>query len=511
MKKNNSNRFKRFFYIVGIITMTIFLQQGLGALENGLARTPPMGWNSWNIFGGNIDEIKIKEIADAMVNSGMRDAGYVYLNIDDNWMKSGRDAGGNLVPDPTRFPGGMKALADYVHSLGLKLGIYGDRGTATCMGIYQSGGQGHEIQDANSYASWGIDYLKYDNCNATLDLRTQYETMRDALAQCGRPIVYSICSWSFPGSWVMDVGNLWRTTGDISASWNSITNIIDINERLDAYAGPGHWNDPDMLEVGNGNLTFEENKSHFSLWCMMAAPLIAGNDLRTMSEQTRSILTNTEVIAVDQDPAGIQGYIVRDNGNLEVWMKPLGNAGGSEKAVVLFNRGTTSATIQVSWEEIGLPGGLAHVRDLWLHEDLGAYDDSYSSSVPAHGVVMLNISSGVATTPPEGTPAPTPIETPVTTDVPGTLTGDVNSSGTIDIVDALLVAQYYVDLNPENFNPMNADVNADGIVNIVDALQIAQCYVGLISCNFGPVQTEPPVVTPVPLDTPVPTWGHGSW
>jgi alpha-galactosidase len=470
------NRALHILFLICFCAVACFLTvtEGLFALENGLARTPPMGWNSWNIFGGSIDEARIREIADAMVSSGMRDAGYIYLNLDDNWMKSGRDSSGNLVGDPTRFPGGIRALADYVHSKGLKLGIYGCRGTATCMNIPESGSQGNEVRDANTWASWGIDYLKYDSCNAQLDLRTQYEAMRDALAGCGRPIVYSICCWYFVDTWMIDAGNLWRTTSDIQDNWGSFMSITDINEKLYMHAGPGHWNDPDMLEVGNGNCTYEEYRSHFSLWCIMAAPLIAGNDIRTMSSQTRDILCNTEAIAVNQDSAGIQGRIVKDNGDLEVWLKALGSANGSEKAVLLLNRGGGTSSITVNWSDIGLSGS-ANVRDLWEKRDLGSYNGSYSASVPSHGSVFLRIggSGSTTTTPPTAGP----------TD-PGGTPGDVNENGSIDIVDALLVAQYYVGLNPSGFVYANADVTRDGTVNIVDALRIAQCYVGLVSCQF---------------------------
>jgi len=462
--------------ITVLITFTLlFFGVELVGLENGVARTPPMGWNSWNIFGGDINETKIKEIADAMVNSGMRDAGYIYLNLDDMWMDDGgRDQNGNLMGDLDRFPGGIKALADYCHDRGLKLGLYGDRGTATCCNVPESGSQGREAQDANTFASWGIDYLKYDSCNASVDLQTSYTTMSNALLATGRPIVFSICAWYFAGEWMIDVGNLWRTTGDIYDNFGSFVGIIDTNEPLYSYAGPGHWNDPDMLEVGNGGCTYEEYKSHFSIWCMMAAPLIAGNDLRTMSEETRSILCNTEVIAIDQDLAGIQGRIVRDQGDLEVWVKPLGSENGTEKAVTLFNRSGSTATITANWSDIGLSGS-ASVRDLWAYSDLGTYSDSYSSSVPAHGVKVFRITgNGTVSNP------PTPTTTPGPTAVTGTL-GDVNGSGSIDIVDALLIAQYYVGLGPQGFVAANADTDCSDSIDIIDALLIAQYYVGLIS------------------------------
>jgi alpha-galactosidase len=370
------------------------------ALDNGLAKTPPMGWNSWNIFGGDINESKIKEIADVMVSSGMKDAGYVYLNLDDNWMANpARDAGGNLKCDPARFPGGLKSLGDYIHSKGLKMGIYGDHGTMTCMGIAQSGSYGNEQKDAKSYASWGVDYLKYDNCNlvAGSNWQKEYEAMRDALANCGRPIVFSICAWEFQ-PWMPNTGNLWRTTKDITNKWDNgnewfrgIVNIIDENGKLAANASPGAWNDPDMLEIGNKNGCNDvEFRSHMSMWCIMAAPLIAGNDIRTMTQSTKDILLNKEVIAVDQDSAGIQGTRVKTANGCEVWCKPLGSKGGTTKAVALLNRNASSANITVNFSDIGLSGA-AEVRDLWAKSDKGGFTGSYTMSVPSHGTGMLKI------------------------------------------------------------------------------------------------------------------------
>jgi hypothetical protein len=376
---------------------------------DGLALTPPMGWNSWNVFHENINENQIREIADAMVSSGMKDAGYQYLNLDDRWMDDdGRDAQGNLVGDSVRFPSGIAALADYVHSLGLKLGVYGDRGTATCANVRDSGSYGHETQDAQTLAGWGVDYLKYDNCNIAAGRdndqaqRQDYETMAAALRATGRPIVFSICAWDAK-DWMPNTGHLWRSTWDIDDCWDKdagfcaqgswqrgILQIIDENNETPQYAGPGHWNDPDMLEVGNGGMSNTEYIAHFSLWAIMAAPLIAGNDLRSMSNEIRDILTNEEVIAVDQDPAGIQGTRVVDNGDLEVWMKPLCRHEGPEKAVALLNRRSNSADISVSFDAIGISGS-ATVRDLWAHQDLGQYSDSFSANVPSHGVVMVKI------------------------------------------------------------------------------------------------------------------------
>ena len=369
------------------------------ALNNGLALTPPMGWNSWNIFHENINETQIKGIADAMVTSGMKDAGYIYLNLDDNWMATSRDANGNLRADPTRFPSGMKALGDYIHSKGLKFGIYGDRGLRTCHHYYagpvgsQSGSYGNEARDAQTFASWGVDYLKYDNCDTApgSNMQTDYTNMKNALAATGRSIVYSICAWQYQ-SWMPANGNLWRTTGDIANNWNSMVGIYDINVGLYASAGPGAWNDPDMLEVGNGGMTDTEYRTHMSLWAIMAAPLIAGNDIRSMTQATKDILMAPEILAVDQDPLGKQGQKISDNGNLEIISKQL--SGTNVRAVALFNRGTAASNITVTWSQIGLPAGNASVRDLWARADRGSFNNSYTVSVPAHGTVMLKIVSG---------------------------------------------------------------------------------------------------------------------
>ncbi len=393
--------------VVSVITLcctlamfTFLFSLNSVASDNGLAKTPPMGWNSWNIFQGNINETQIKQIADAMVSTGMKDAGYIYLNLDDNWMANpARDSSGNLRVDPTRFPSGMKALADYVHAKGLKLGIYGCRGTKTCMNIDQSGSYGNEQRDAKTFASWGIDYLKYDNCNivAGSDMKTDYQKMQAALANCGRPIVFSICAWEYK-DWMPATGNLWRTTGDITDKWDNgtnwmkgIINCIDLNEKYYSSAKPGAWNDPDMLEIGNGRCTVEEYRSQMSMWCMMASPLIAGNDIRTMTQATKDILLNNEVIAVDQDPAGIQGHRVKSTNGLEVWVKPLGTD-GTTKAVALLNRNSSTSNITVNWSDIGLTGSVS-VRDLWAKSDKGSFDGSYTASVPSHGTVMLKVSS----------------------------------------------------------------------------------------------------------------------
>ncbi len=394
---------------VRCLAITILLLISLGALaaqENpsaGLALTPPMGWNSWNKFGCNVSEDMIRSMADAMVKSGMKDAGYQYVNIDDCWQVS-RDAKGNVVADPQRFPHGMKAVGDYIHSLGLKFGVYSDAGSKTCAG--RPGGLGHEYQDALRYAAWGVDYLKYDWCNtSTQDAKASYANIRAALDASGRPIVLSICEWgkASPWLWGKEVGgNLWRTTDDISDRWsghpkwpdgsccaNSVLSILDQQVGIQSYAGPGHWNDPDMLEVGNGGMTGTEYRAHFSLWAMLAAPLIAGNDLRNMTPEIHDILTNKEVVAVDQDPLGREGERVAKNGDLEVWAKQMQDG---SRAVILLNRGESQQNITVNWRDLGYPEHLsAVVRDLWEHKDLGKFTGSFSAAVVPHGVVMTSI------------------------------------------------------------------------------------------------------------------------
>lgn len=387
------NKFRRALILFVVAAIAPIVSR---AANNKLALTPPMGWNSWNKFGCDVSETLIKSMADAMVSSGMRDAGYQYVIIDDCWQVR-RDAQGNIVADAKRFPSGIRALADYVHAQGLKFGIYSDAGTETCGG--RPGSRGHEYQDAAQYAAWGVDYLKYDWCKTGKeDAQAAYSTMRDALNASGRPIVFSLCEWgtSKPWLWAKDVGNLWRTTGDITDCWDckkeysmGFTRILDLQDGLETYAGPGHWNDPDMLEVGNGGMSVTEYRAHFSLWCLLAAPLIAGNDLRNMTPEIKEILTNKEVIAVNQDPLGMEGRRVRKDASAEVWAKQM--VDGS-RAVVLFNRGEQNADIAVRWEEVGYPGHLpANVRDLWAAKDLGKVSGEFSAAVPSHGVVMIRL------------------------------------------------------------------------------------------------------------------------
>ena len=369
------------------------------ALDNGVARTPPMGWNSWNKFAcAGLNEKVVRDTADQMASNGMKDAGYQYVVIDDCWQVS-RDKAGNIVPDATKFPSGMKALADYIHSKGLKFGIYSDAGTMTC--AKRPGSIGHEYQDAQQYADWGVDYLKEDWCSTLpgQNSESSYTLMRNALAATGRPIVFSICEWGStkPWLWAGPVGNLWRSTGDIQDCWsckkdwggNGVVEIIDQLNGLEGFAGPGHWNDPDMLEVGNGGMTKEEYRTHFSMWAIFSAPLLAGNDISNMSADTKEILLNKEVIAIDQDPSGIQGHRVKKTGSLEVWSKQLADGG---RAVALLNRGTAPASITAEWQDVGYPATLpAKVRDLWTAKDQGKKTGSYTAEVPSHGVVLVTV------------------------------------------------------------------------------------------------------------------------
>jgi alpha-galactosidase len=362
---------------------------------NGLALTPPMGWNSWNKFACNVSEELIRRTAEAMVSSGMKAAGYQYVVIDDCW-QVGRDQQGSIQADPQRFPSGMKALADYVHSKGLKLGVYSDAGRKTCEG--RVGSQGHEFQDAAQYAAWGVDYLKYDWCaSGTRNAEEAYTLMSDALRAGGRHIVFSICEWgqSKPWLWASAVGNLWRTTTDIYDAWEGtehgygVLNILDLQAGLEAYSGPGHWNDPDMLEVGNGGMTEEEYRAHFSLWAMLAAPLMAGNDIEHMDETTRAILLNGAVIAIDQDPLGRQASRIAKEGDHEVWARPLADGG---RAVLFLNRGREPADISIDWIALGYPLALrATVRDLWSDKPLPSATGRITANVKPHAVALYRL------------------------------------------------------------------------------------------------------------------------
>jgi len=406
--------------IVLTICVTSFSSEGannqietFNALDNELALTPPMGWNSWNAFEVDIDEQKIRQIADAMVDSGMRDAGYTYLVLDDGWMADGRNSDGNLVADPNKFPGGMKAIGDYIHSKGLKFGIYEDRGHWTCQQL--PGSFGHEQVDIDTFASWGVDYIKMDSCFAENNGRLStedYTLYRNCIIKAGRPMVLSISDFG-NGAWAWcpeDTAQLWRTSGDIYPWMDSVYYCADTSggnhcihpafNGLWQFAGPGHWNDPDMLQVGNLANDIE-NKAHFSLWCILAAPLMAGNDLRTMPESVRDILIAPEVIKVNQGQRGIQGYKVYDNGDHEIYNKPLQDG---TTAVLILNKGSKTVDITITWDKIGL-SGRRRVRDLWAQKDLGYYTDSYTANnLGQHGVMLIKVGS-----PGPLLPAPSPV------------------------------------------------------------------------------------------------------
>lgn len=390
----------------------LFLSLSVSAQKfEGLAQTPPMGWNSWNKFACDVSEDLIRQTADAMVSSGMKDAGYEYIVIDDCWQVS-RDSLGFIVPDPVRFPSGIKALADYIHSKGLKFGIYSCAGDKTCGG--RPAGRGHEYQDAISYAQWGVDYLKYDWCNTDkLNAEGAYITMRDALYSAGRPIVFSLCEWgdNKPWLWAENVGHLWRTTGDIyncfdcvydHGTWKSwgVMQILDKQDGLRQYAGPGHWNDPDMMQVGNG-MPLNEQRAHFAMWAMINAPLIAGNDLRNMTTETLNVLTNKEVIAVNQDSLGIQGFKYEVKDSVEIWMKPLKN---NEWVITYLNRSVSPKTVSQDWKIFSVTDELTGrkmdttgkevfiLRDLWLQKAVGDTRKALSAVIPGHDVLCLKVS-----------------------------------------------------------------------------------------------------------------------
>jgi len=394
-----THRFRSNLVIAAIICAAfVVLQLPRYAMAQSAAPTPPMGWNSWNHFHRTIDDKTVRAQADAMVSSGMRDAGYIYVNIDDTW-EGERDAQGNIQTN-SKFPD-MKALADYVHGKGLKLGIYSSPGAKTCAGF--EGSLGHEDQDAATYASWGIDYLKYDLCGLRTEMKAAptpeaahkimvdaYVKMHNALVKTGRPILYSLCQYGNDAVWRWGTevgGNTWRTTGDINDHYARMEEIGFGQAGLAKFAGPGHWNDPDMLEVGNGGMTTEEYRMHMSLWAILAAPLLAGNDLTTMTPETISLLTNHEVIAVDQDRLGQQGDRVSAEGPIEIWAKPL--ADGS-KAVGVFNRHPTAISATVDFKPLGFRKPV-QVRDIWQAKDLGKMQEPYTVLVPPHGVVFLRV------------------------------------------------------------------------------------------------------------------------
>lgn len=367
------------------------------AHPDSLVLTPPLGWNSWNVFHENINEKQIQEIADAMVSSGLKDAGYIYLNLDDNWMDTKRDAQGNLQNNPKTFPSGMKAIADYVHSKGLKFGLYGDRGKRTCHHYNsnwqsESGSNGREVQDAKKLAEWGVDYWKYDNCDS--DPSTQekdYTAMSNALRNSGRDIVFSICMWEYK-DWMPKIANLWRTTFDIGPEWIStswyrgVYEIIDANNKYWQIAKPGHWNDPDMLEVGNRGLSYEEQRSQMTMWSIMAAPIMISSDVRNMSSETKDLYLNKDMIAINQDSLGVQGHRVSDVNGKQIWTKPLKNG---DIAVALLNNNSSTQTVECNFADIGVEGEV-EVRDAWKKKDLGALSH-VSVELPAHGSALLRL------------------------------------------------------------------------------------------------------------------------
>ncbi|KAI4347394.1 hypothetical protein L6164_008210 [Bauhinia variegata] len=362
-------------------------------LENGLGQTPAMGWNSWNRFQCDINETLIRETADAMVSTGLAALGYRYINLDDCWAELNRDSKGRLVAKKSTFPSGMRALARYIHSKGLKFGIYSDAGIQTCS-KRMPGSLGHEDIDAKTFASWGVDYLKYDNCeNTGTSPKDRYPKMSRALLRSGRKIFFSMCEWGQedPATWAKGVGNSWRTTGDIQDNWDSMTSIADLNDKWASYAGPGGWNDPDMLEVGNGNMSTKEYRAHFSIWALAKAPLLIGCDIRAMDSSTKEILTNKEVIAVNQDRLGVQGKKITSNNGLEVWAGPLS---GGRLAVVLWNRSSSKATVAASWSDLGLKqDSLVHVRDLWEHTTRLPVSGQISADLDTHACKMYVLSS----------------------------------------------------------------------------------------------------------------------
>ena len=383
---------RRIPVIKSLLAMVIAIGCTAGAVaaDSTTAPTPPMGWNSWNHFACKVTAADVRASADAIASNGMKDAGYQYVNIDDCW-QGGRDSAGRIQPNE-KF-GDMKSLVNYIHSKGLKAGIYSSPGPKTCAGY--EGSFGHEEQDAQQYADWGFDYLKYDWCSAEkVYQRSQmidvYKKMHDALVRTGRPIVFSLCQYGYGRVWRWGApvgGNLWRTTEDISDHYDRMSVIGFDQDGLEQFAGPGHWNDPDMLEVGNGGMNHDEYVTHMSLWVLLAAPLLAGNDLSKMTPESLSLLTNREVIAIDQDAKGVQGRRIAAEGPLEVWAKPLTDG---SVAVGLFNRSESTSPVTVNFKDLGLPPKVS-VRDLWQRKDLGSFSDSYTQDIPRHGAALILI------------------------------------------------------------------------------------------------------------------------
>jgi len=349
-----------------------------------------MGWNSWNHFACNISEKTIRETAEKIVSSGLRDLGYKYVNLDDCWQVAREPVSNKIIADPATFPSGMKNLSDYIHSLGLKFGLYSDAGFKTCAG--RPGSLGFEDIDAKTYAEWEVDYLKYDNCNhdGSSGKTHRYPTMRDALNKTGRPIFFSICEWGSekPWEWGKETGNSWRTTGDISDSWDSFIGILDQQVGLEKYSEIGAWNDPDMLEVGNGGMSINEYQAHFALWCVLKSPLLLGMDVNKITPEIMNIIGNEALIAINQDESGNPGYRASKDGNKEVWTTKLT---GNNWAAVMLNRGNETAVIRTTFKDIGFtaPGG--NVHDLIRNKNLGYFEQFYEIAVPAHSVEVIKL------------------------------------------------------------------------------------------------------------------------
>jgi len=394
------------FFIIGCFATSIVFSQK----NEKLALTPPMGWNSWNTFETNVNEELVKGVVESFIKDGLKDAGYNYIVLDDGWMSKERDSQGNLIPDPKKFPNGLKTLSDFIHSKGLKFGIYNCAGDKTCGGY--PGSRGHEYQDAMMYASWGVDYLKYDWCNTEkINAEAAYTTMSRALLATGRPIIFSLCEWgdNSPWLWAGKIGHLWRTTGDIypcfncefsHGTWSSwgVMRIVNMRKDIRKYAGPGHWNDPDMMEVGNG-MTLSEDRTHFSLWCMMAAPLIIGNDIRKASKETLSILTNKNLIAIDQDSMGIQGFRVSQKDSMELWAKPLSKG---DWALCFINTSSKSQKLTYNWSSNTITDSLFTfslntkntsytVKDLYKNALLASTKKPLEASIASHDVLMVRL------------------------------------------------------------------------------------------------------------------------
>jgi len=407
---------KKIILILALNLSALVFSQGnthnqTGGKFEGLAMTPPMGWNSWNTFATNIDEKLVKETADIMVSSGMAAAGYNYIVLDDGWMTKERDANGDLVPDPAKFPNGMKAVVDYVHSKGLKFGLYNCAGTQTCAGY--PGTRGYEYQDARFYAKLEIDFLKYDWCNTKgITAPEAYTTMSNALKTAGRPIVFSLCEWgdNQPWEWGKPVGNLWRISGDIypcfdcefkhPENWSSwgFMKIAEMRKDIRKYSGPDHWNDFDMMEVGN-EMNDTEDKAHFAIWCMLSSPLVAGNDFRKMSKETLAILTNKELIAVDQDKLGIQGFKYSAEDGVEVWVKPLSDGNW---AVTFLNRSDVARKINFDWKkhtikdaDFGYQADFSKtvfkIKDLWKNKEAGNTKKNFVADLASHDVITIRL------------------------------------------------------------------------------------------------------------------------